>query len=474
MVFSSYIFLFVFLPLVLAGYYLLSLVKNPIYQRLFLIGASLFFYGYFNPSYLLIIVVSILVNYLLASCIRGGTGRFQTVCFWLGVLFNVVLLGYFKYRDFFVENINALFHTSFLLKHIALPLGISFFTFQQLSFLVSIRKGEEQLERFDDYCIFVLFFPQLVAGPIVLYSEMIPQFKDPRRRYWNWDNIAKGVYIFVIGLFKKAVIADTLALFVDTGFASSTLSFCAAWATSLSYTFQVYFDFSGYSDMAVGLGKLFNIDIPFNFLSPYQSESIGVFWRRWHITLGRALQNYIYFPLGGNREGKLKTYRNLMITFLVSGLWHGAAWTFVLWGALHGLFNALERFFAKPIGNLPHWLRVGCTFLIVNALWVLFRADSFQAAGVVYRGMVDIANPGLLQVALLANDGFVGVPAVLNTAYVIALLAALLVICLRAKNSRQLLDNFTCRRGTLWAAAALFCIALVHLSRESVFIYFNF
>ncbi len=474
MVFSSYIFLFVFLPLVLAGYYLLSLVKNPIYQRLFLIGASLFFYGYFNPSYLLIIVVSILVNYLLASCIRGGTGRFQTVCFWLGVLFNVVLLGYFKYRDFFVENINALFHTSFLLKHIALPLGISFFTFQQLSFLVSIRKGEEQLERFDDYCIFVLFFPQLVAGPIVLYSEMIPQFKDPRRRYWNWDNIAKGVYIFLIGLFKKAVIADTLALFVDTGFASSRLSFCAAWATSLSYTFQVYFDFSGYSDMAVGLGKLFNIDIPFNFLSPYQSESIGVFWRRWHITLGRALQNYIYFPLGGSREGKLKTYRNLMITFLVSGLWHGAAWTFVLWGALHGLFNALERVFAKPIGKLPHWLRVGCTLLIVNALWVLFRADSFQAAGVVYRGMVDFANPGLLQVALLANDGFVGVPAVLNTAYVIALLAALLFVCLRAKNSRQMLESFTCRKGTLWAAAILFCVALVHLSRESVFIYFNF
>lgn len=474
MVFSSYIFLFVFLPLVLAGYYLLSLVKNPIYQRLFLIGASLFFYSYFNPSYLLIIVVSILVNYLLASCIRGGTGRFQTVCFWLGVLFNVVLLGYFKYRDFFVENINALFHTSFLLKHIALPLGISFFTFQQLSFLVSIRKGEEQLERFDDYCIFVLFFPQLVAGPIVLYSEMIPQFKDPQRRYWNWDNIAKGVYIFVIGLFKKAVIADTLALFVDTGFASSRLSFCAAWATSLSYTFQVYFDFSGYSDMAVGLGKLFNIDIPFNFLSPYQSESIGVFWRRWHITLGRALQNYIYFPLGGSREGKLKTYRNLMITFLVSGLWHGAAWTFVLWGALHGLFNALERVFAKPIGKLPHWLRVGCTLLIVNALWVLFRADSFQAAGVVYRGMVDFANPGLLQVALLANDGFVGIPAVLNTAYVIALLAALLFVCLRAKNSRQMLESFTCRKGTLWAAAILFCVALVHLSRESVFIYFNF
>lgn len=474
MVFSSYLFLFAFLPLVLGGYYLLSLFKSPIYQRLFLIGASLFFYGYFNPSYLLIILVSIFINYLLASGISGSKGTFQTVLFWLGVLFNVGLLGYFKYRDFFVENINALFHTSFLLKHIALPLGISFFTFQQLSFLVSIWKGEEKLERFDDYCIFVLFFPQLVAGPIVLYSEMVPQFKDPKRRYWNWENASKGMYIFIIGLFKKAVIADTLALFADTGFASQSLGFCAAWATSLSYTFQVYFDFSGYSDMAVGLGKLFNIDLPFNFRSPYQSESIAEFWRRWHITLSRALQSYIYFPLGGSRAGKLKTYRNLLLTFLVSGLWHGAAWTFVLWGLLHGLVNALERVFAKPLGHVPHWVRVGCTFLIVNALWVLFRAESFESAAVVYRGMVDLGNLNLLQVGYLAVDGFVGVPLALNTAYVLATLAALTLVCFRAKNSCRMLEDFTCRKGTMWAAAVLFCVALVHLSRESVFIYFNF
>lgn len=474
MVFSSYLFLFAFLPLVLGGYYLLSLFKNPIYQRLFLIGASLFFYGYFNPSYLLIIVVSIFINYLLASCISGSKGTFQTVLFWLGVLFNVGLLGYFKYRDFFVENINALFHTSFVLKHIALPLGISFFTFQQLSFLVSIQKGEEQLEHFDDYCIFVLFFPQLVAGPIVLYSEMVPQFKDPQRRYWNWENASKGMYIFIIGLFKKAVIADTLALFADTGFASQSLGFCAAWATSLSYTFQVYFDFSGYSDMAVGLGKLFNIDLPFNFRSPYQSESISEFWRRWHITLGRALQSYIYFPLGGSRNGKLRTYRNLLLTFLVSGLWHGAAWTFVLWGLLHGLVNALERVFAKPLSHVPHWVRVGCTFLIVNALWVLFRAESFESAAVVYRGMVDLGNLNLLQVGYLAVDGFVGVPLALNTAYVLAALAALTLVCFRAKNSCRMLEDFTWRKVTIWATAILFSIALVHLSRESVFIYFNF
>lgn len=474
MVFSSYIFLFAFLPLVLGGYYLLSRVKKTIWQRLFLIGASLYFYGYFNPSYLVIIVVSILANYILAYGMSRSKGAAGTVFFWLGVLFNVGLLGYFKYRDFFVENINALFHTSLILKRIALPLGISFFTFQQLSFLVSIRKGEEVLERFDDYCIFVLFFPQLVAGPIVLYSEMIPQFKDETRRYWNWDNAAKGAYIFAIGLFKKAVIADTLALFADTGFSASSLGFCAAWATALSYTFQVYFDFSGYSDMAVGLGKLFNIDIPFNFRSPYQSESIGVFWRRWHITLGRALQSYIYFPLGGSREGKLKTYRNLLITFLVSGLWHGAAWTFVLWGLLHGLFNALERVFSKPLSHVPHTLRVLLTFFIVNALWVLFRAESFQNAAMVYRGMVVFSSFSLLQVGTLAIDGFVGVPLVLNTGYVLTVLLVLALVCFRAKNSCHMLEDFTCRRSLLWLTAVLFCIALVHLSRESVFIYFNF
>ena len=226
--------------------------------------------------------------------------------------------------------------------------------------------------------------------------------------------------------------------------------------------------------MAVGLGKLFNIDIPFNFRSPYQSESIGVFWRRWHITLGRALQSYIYFPLGGSREGKLKTYRNLLITFLVSGLWHGAAWTFVLWGALHGLFNALERVFSKPLSRVPHWLRVLGTFFIVNALWVLFRADSFANAAMVYRGMADVSNLALTQVGTLAVDGFVGIPVVLNTVYVLGLLALLAFVCFRCENSCHMLARFNCGRKTRIVTAIFFCIALVHLSRESVFIYFNF
>lgn len=474
MVFSSYIFLFAFLPLVLAGYFLLSRVKNPIFQRLFLIAASLYFYGYFNPSYLLIIVVSIIINYLLAYIMDRGQGSVSRTAFYLGCLFNVALLGYFKYRDFFVENCNVLLGLSLPMRRIALPLGISFFTFQQLSFLVSIRKGEEKLERFDDYCMFVLFFPQLVAGPIVLYSEMVPQFKEEHRRYFSWENFCQGVYIFAIGLAKKAVLADSLALFADTGFGSSGLGFWAAWATSLAYTFQVYFDFSGYSDMAVGLGKLFNIDIPFNFCSPYQSESIGVFWRRWHITLGRALRSYVYFPLGGSRKGEVRTYLNLLATFLVSGLWHGASWTFVLWGLLHGLLNALERAAKAPLEKLPRWLRIGITFLLVNALWVLFRAENFSQAAMVYRGMFDFSNMALTQVAYLANDGFVGVPAGINTIYLFTVLVSLLCVCFRGKNSQTLLSQFSYQPRQMVTTAMLLCLALIHLSRESVFIYFNF
>lgn len=353
MVFSSYVFIFTFLPVVLSVYYALSNLKNGIYQRLFLIAASLFFYGYYNTKYLILITASIAVNYGIALAIQTHRAKAGRLFLVVGILFNVGLIGYFKYYDFFVENINAVFGCSFTLRRLLLPLGISFFTFQQLSFLISVWRGEEKVERFRDYCIFVTFFPQLVAGPIVLYSEMIPQFRDERRRFFHPDRFASGIWLFTVGLFKKAVIADTLALFADNGFGMTGLGLAAGWITAISYTLQIYFDFSGYSDMAVGLGRMFNVDIPFNFRSPYRSESISEFWRRWHITLGRALSTYVYKPLGGNRRGLARTCLNLFLTFLVSGLWHGAAWTFVLWGALHGLFVVAERILDRPLKEDP-------------------------------------------------------------------------------------------------------------------------
>lgn len=475
MVFSSYMFILVFLPLVILGYYALSRFKNSIYQRYFLILASLFFYAYQNVMYLGLIVVSIVINYVISIYIQKTERKVSSCLLTIGIIFNVALIGYFKYYDFFIENVNFLFGSHFTLKNILLPLGISFFTFQQLSFLVSIYKGEEEVGKLRDYCLFVTFFPQLVAGPIVLYSEMIPQFREEKRRYFNADNFASGMYLFAIGLFKKAVLADTFAVFANNGFGMSDLGLAAGWATALSYTLQIYFDFSGYSDMAVGLGRMFNIEIPFNFLSPYRSESITVFWRKWHITLGRALSTYIYKPLGGNRKGITLTCVNLFLTFLVSGIWHGAAWTFVLWGAIHGVFVVAERIVGKRLNLIPKAIRVFLTFLIVNALWVLFRADSFAQATEVYKGMLAFGNIGISQLqtvaGAIANLNF---PGVVDYARIFVLITASLLIVFKSKNSATLLQQFTVSQKTLFVTATLFTIALLCLTREGTFIYFNF
>ncbi len=487
MVFSSYAFIFLFLPIVLTIYFLLSKLADIKYQHIFLILASLFFYGYFNPAYLLIIIASVLVNYTIATLMKrsaplsagDSADRHSFIssktALIIGIVFNVGLLAYFKYYDFFIENVNAAFNLNFTLKHIVLPLGISFFTFQQLSFLIAVYKGEEKLERFTAYCIFVLFFPQLVAGPIVLYGEMIPQFTDEKRRRVSADNLALGVYFFVIGLFKKVVIADTLSLFVDNGFgASEQLSLSAAWATSLSYTLQIYFDFSGYSDMAVGLGKMFNIDLIPNFNSPYKSASLSEFWRRWHITLGRALSTYIYRPLGGNRKGKLRTVINLLITFFISGLWHGAAWTFVLWGTLHGAIVALERLSGSALEKIPRILRAAGTFILVNFLWVLFRAESFSQAQTIYTGMFNFKSLGVSQLADIAFDGFVNFPASVDILYVIGLMAVSLIVVFACKNTIENSKQLVLHNKSMVFIAVLFCVSVIHLARETVFIYFNF
>ena len=322
--------------------------------------------------------------------------------------------------------------------------------------------------------LFVTFFPQLVAGPIVLYKEMMPQFIDNRNRKFNSDNFSKGIYIFCIGLFKKIVIADTVALFVNNGIELSYFSLPTAWIVALSYTFQIYFDFSGYSDMAIGLGKMFNINIPVNFMSPYTSESITVFWRKWHITLGRALSTYVYIPLGGNRKGKCRTYINLFITFLASGLWHGAAWTFVIWGMMHGIFVVLERKFKNTFIKIPEYIRVATTFLIVNFLWVLFRATSFAQAMNVYRGMFNIRDWSISQIASLCSDGIVTIPSKLAILYVIGIIFLLFYIVFFTKNSIQKLESFIPTNKNILFSVVLFIVSVIHLSRLSVFIYFNF
>lgn len=348
MLFNSYIFILFFLPVTLIVYFLLNRTNKYVLSNVWLICMSLWFYAYFNTSYIVIILLSISGNYIVSRILYTeyvNTNKWiKRLVLIVGILINVGSIFYFKYFDFFISNVNALFNQTFELKNVLLPLGISFFTFQQISYLVDSYRGETKDYGFVEYALFVSFFPQLIAGPIVLHSEVIPQFRNKEQRKFNHDNMAKGLYIFAVGLFKKVLIADTFAKAVNWGFSSyMNISSMDSFLVSLCYTFQLYFDFSGYCDMAVGIGNMFNIKLPNNFNSPYKATSITDFWSRWHMSLTRFLRQYVYIPLGGNRKGKVRTYINIMIVFLVSGIWHGANWTFIIWGIIHGAANCLNR-----------------------------------------------------------------------------------------------------------------------------------
>lgn len=398
MLFNSYIFIFIFLPLVLAGYYFINALKMYKIANIFLIAMSLWFYGYFNRKYLIIICGSIIINFIMSREI-GGRGIFRTTQYvrklmlLLGIVANILVIFYFKYYNFFFENINNIFEKSFELRNIVLPLGISFFTFQQISYLVDSYKGETMEYSFDEYMLFVSFFPQLVAGPIVLHNEIIPQFKNMENRCFISKNFAKGMYIWTLGLFKKIIIADTFGKAVTFGFGTiETLSSMEALIVSLSYTFQLFFDFSGYCDMAIGIGYMFNIELPMNFNSPYKSTSITEFWERWHMSLTRFLRTYIYIPLGGNRKGTIRTYLNIMIVYLASGIWHGANWTFVVWGLLHGFLNCLNRLLKNPwakLGKITQW---AVTFMTVNVLWIIFRSTDISSAILFIKRMCSLST----------------------------------------------------------------------------------
>lgn len=339
MLFNSFEFIFVFLPLCLLLYFGLNRFGQYKLAKGVLVLFSLYFYAFFNWSYLPIIITSILINYAISTGLKfSGEPLKRKILLSAGLLFNIGLLGYFKYYDFFISNMNMIFQSNFTLKHILLPLGISFFTFQQIAFVIDSYYRRVMMPSFLDYCNFVTFFPQLIAGPIVLPEEMLPQFEEKSNRTPNYKNIFDGIFIFGIGLAKKVIIADSIAVFANAGFDGDMVSytFLEAWLISIAYTMQLYFDFSGYCDMAIGIGRMFNISLPLNFNIPYIAANFREFWRRWHMTLNRFLTQYLYIPLGGNRKGELRTHMNTMVVFGVSGLWHGAGWTFIIWGLLHG------------------------------------------------------------------------------------------------------------------------------------------
>jgi alginate O-acetyltransferase complex protein AlgI len=406
MLFNSFEFIFLFLPLTIVVFFWLA-QKNSLVKRqlpiTWLVLASLFFYGWWNPLNLPLIIVSMLVNYglgyLIGNVLEKGVQK--KLVFILGIIFNLGLICYFKYANFLINNVNYVVGTDFYLPTIVIPLGISFYTFQQIAYLVDAYKGETKEYNLKQYILFVLFFPQLIAGPIVHHKEVLPQFENSSIYQFNQKTLAIGLTVFVAGLFKKVIFADRIAEYSNLAFTAASqgidLTFSEAWVGSLGYTLQLYFDFSGYSDMAIGAAYMLGVKLPLNFNSPYKAISIVDFWRRWHITLSHFLRDYLYIPLGGSRKGPLRRYINLLVTMLLGGLWHGAGWTYVFWGGLHGIFLIINHLYRSLRTSLGHnlkndgWLLRGlgwlATFIAVVISWVFFRANSFTTATSVLKSM---------------------------------------------------------------------------------------
>ena len=470
MLFNSFEFIFVFLPVVLLAYFSLNRLNLHQWAKGVLVLASLYFYAFFNTSYLPIIVSSILVNYGVAVGMRKWDGVTKIVLFGIGLLFNLGMLGYFKYTDFMIENVNALFNTSYTLKNILLPLGISFFTFQQLAFVVDTYKNKGRLPKFLDYCNFVTFFPQLIAGPIVLPEEMLPQFEDKANRNPRAKNLFDGIFIFSVGLAKKVIIADSIAVFANAGYNLDLphYTMAEAWLISLSYTFQLYFDFSGYCDMAIGIGKMFNINLPLNFNAPYRATNFQDFWRRWHMTLNRFLTQYVYIPLGGSRRKEVRVYFNIGIVFLISGIWHGAGWTFVVWGICHGIGVMIHRIWKKKGYSIPSWLGMFITFFFINILWVLFRADNMHEAWVIISSMFD-NHQFYLSPAYTSH-----LPSILPNSVNMMILFIAMLAGVIGPTAYQLCNDYGWYRAKQAVTVICFVGGVLFISRVVTFLYFNF
>lgn len=479
MLFNSYIFVLLFLPISVCGYFFLNTFLCNKIAKIFLVGMSLWFYAYFNVYYLPIIVISILANYFISYAIDKMTNeRSRKITLILSVILNLASIFYFKYYDFFIQNMNAILKTEYTLLNLVLPLGISFFTFQQIGYQIDHYCGREQYN-FLDYTLFVTFFPQLIAGPIVTHKEIIPQFENVENQKVSFSNIEKGITIFILGLAKKVLIADVIGNVANYGFTNiDIMNTISALFVILAYTFQIYFDFSGYSDMAIGIGYMFNVKLPQNFDSPYKAYSVREFWKRWHITLTRFLREYIYIPLGGNRKGKYRTYVNTMIVYFFSGLWHGANWTFLVWGILHGLACVLESHFKDKIDKIHYGLRWIATFIFINITWVYFRADSIASANKLLSKLFFIDIGSIPQEMLNAFDlpelmwmVRFGLPMLFLFVFIYSIL---LWIVLGTRNlyekSQQI--QLSALKGILLGWVLV--LSILSFSRVSTFLYFNF
>ncbi len=490
MLFNSYEFLFLFMPVTLIGFYLLNRIRLTIAANAWLLFASLFFYSWWDVKYLPLILGSILFNYTIGSLLIDVDAMKRRFVSKKGILFfgigmNILFLGYFKYMDFFIANINMALGLDLPLLHIVLPLGISFFTITQIAFLVDSYEGLVEERKLLNYALFVTFFPHLLAGPILHHKEMMPQFDRLRNKVLNYRNFAPGLYLFFIGLFKKVAVADQFSVWAKAGFDTApTLGFLEAWATSFCYTFQLYFDFSGYSDMAIGLGLLFNIRLPVNFNSPYKATGAIDFWKRWHITLTNFVTTYIYTPI--LRSFKSITFARSMVAIFVamfiSGVWHGAGWTFVIWGSLHGAALVINHCWKRKKLKMPRFLAWFITFNFVNLSFVFFRAQDWASAMKVFKGMA--GQTGVILPRFLGRLPLIGdldvqfgkhwLAGIQGKDETVWYLLGALVIVLTTRNSIQMTDSFKPGWKSLLFILAIAVYALLNMSKVSEFLYFQF
>jgi len=517
MLFNSFEFLFLFLPVLLLVFFQLASRSQRAAAAWLALG-SLFFYGWWNPQYLLLLLASIGFNFSVGvALVRGSEPRRRKLLLSGGVVANLLLLAYYKYANFFVDSVNVLAGSQLEIGQIILPLGISFFTFTQIAFLVDAASGKVRELDIVRYGLFVTYYPHLIAGPVLHHAEMMPQFGQDISYRPNREFMAVGATMFAIGLFKKVVLADGIAPYVGPAFQAveqgQALGLLQAWGGALAYTLQLYFDFSGYSDMAIGLSYLIGVRLPLNFNSPYKARNIAEFWRCWHMTLSRFLRDYLYIPLGGNRKGEFRRYVNLAATMVLGGLWHGAGWTFVLWGALHGaylvvhqLWQALLRRLGMRPGRLGmpgRLVSTALTFVAVVVGWVLFRAQSIEGAGrmlAAMAGMNGVSLPAVLGARLgglgqslqgmgVSFSAGGGVQFVMNYVWIIALLP----IVFFSPNSQQIMrlhqpallqhpeeeappSRLAWQPNRRWVLvmAAVLVLGLLSMSRPSEFLYFQF
>lgn len=519
MIFNSYAFIFVFLPLVWLGFFWLAKASVRL-STAWLCLASLFFYGWWNPKFLLLLLGSILFNYLLGSRLAPdvvgamSTARRRMMLI-VGVGTNLLLLGYFKYLNFFIVSVSSLVGQSWGIQDIVLPLGISFFTFTQIAFLVDCARGQAKDFDFLRYVLFVTYFPHLIAGPVLHHRQVMPQFEASATYRFSYENLSLGLLLFAIGLFKKVMLADDLANQVTPVFDQAAQGiapkFLLAWTGALAFAFQLYFDFSGYSDMALGVSRMFGVQLPLNFAAPYKAKNISQFWRCWHMSLSQFLRDYLYIPLGGNRRGRIHRYINLSLTMLLGGLWHGANWTFVVWGGLHAVYLVIQQAWSAALARLglpvlPRWLAwpldlvsVGVTFAVVVLAWIFFRANSLPAALLIVQGCLGLNGLSIAPAAgwvtqfLISTFQWAGRPVLFEGAFELSsamrdfnpnTVGRLLLICALlvwlAPTSQRIAQLWSVPKAS-WVmvlrglgVSFLMLVSLSHIDRISTFIYYQF